>query len=114
MRTTARDTATRAASGMRTVRAPVRHAFGMRRLAMIAGRNEGVRRWRDALNRLACRCTAHGKEREQASKQKTAQKSHASGGEGLAELMRIIISQRSLRDAPAAAPHTMFRTKTRA
>ncbi|MBV8260338.1 MAG: hypothetical protein JO239_05140 [Paraburkholderia sp.] len=61
---------------MREVAVSVRHACGFRIAAMIPSHNHGFR-LRNTLCVLACRGTAHGNEREQASKKKTTQKSHA-------------------------------------
>lgn len=105
MRTAAGDATTRAAVTMRTMAPGFRHAAVIRRAAMVADRNNGVRHRRNvlrALRVLACRRAAHGEEREQTSKKETAQKNHAAWGNELTELMRIIISHGGRHDARAA------------
>lgn len=105
VRTAAGDATTRAAVTMRTMAPGFRHAAVIRRAAMVAGRNNGVRHRRNvlrALRVLACRRAAHGEEREQTGKKETAQKNHATWGNELTELMRIIISHGRRHDARAA------------
>ena len=77
MHAATRDTATRAARTGRTVAASVCHVTWFRSAAMIAGHDDVVRLLRDSLRMFARRRTAHGEEREQASKNKTTQKTHA-------------------------------------
>ena len=76
MRAATRDTTIRAARMMRDVAVSFRHACGSCIAAIIPRHHDGLR-LRNTLCVLACRGTAHGKEREQAGKKKTAQKRHA-------------------------------------
>lgn len=81
MHAAARDTAIRAARAVRTVATRVRDVTGFRRAAMIDGHGHAVRHLPDSLRVLASRRAAHGEEREQASKKKTTQKTHATQAE---------------------------------